>query len=177
MRKEVFIGFLFSLVGFLLSLVLLSYSSAGQDDWTLRIGVRKTDGHCRDSYNFIGRSNNASLSYDEKDIPESPTSPSGLCLYFPHFDWGVHSGRYATDMRPCLVDNEAYEFVVESSEYTHLTLFWPNIGEVPHEYSFFLIDEEREIFTDMKSEAEYIFICRPEHKNRFRIVVKNRQRI
>jgi len=171
MRKKEFFGFMFVLIGFLLTLALFSYSSTGPDDWSLRIGVEKKDGQYRDSYNFIGISKNASLYYDAKDKLEPPTPPSGLSLYFPHYDWGDYSGKYASDKRPRLVDTETCEFVVEAGEYTQLKLFWQDIEDVPENYQFTLVDEEREIFIDMRKIKDYTFDCRPGYKNRFRVIV------
>lgn len=171
MKKTDFFGFMFVLIGFLLTLALFSYPSTGQDDWSLRIGVEKKDGFYRDSYNFIGISKDASFYYDAKDKLEPPTSPSGLCLYFPHSDWGVHSGRYASDKRPYLVDTETFEFVVEAGEYTQLKLFWQDIENVSENYQLMLVDEEREIFIDMRKISDYTFDSRPGYKNRFRVIV------
>lgn len=163
------------IIGFTVLLAFsMSLAFAEVDEWSLRIGVKRMDERYRDSHNYIGASKDAFLYYDPKDLPEPPTSPSGLCLYFPHFDWSFMPGRYASDIRSPIMDSETYEFVVEAGEYTQLTLFWPNMGEVPQGYRFLLIDEEREVFIDMKGVAEYTFDCRPEHKNRFRIVVENR---
>jgi hypothetical protein len=144
------------------------------DDWSLRIGVKRMDEKYRDTHNYIGTAQDGFLYYDQKDIPEPPTSPSGLCLYFPHSDWSFMPGRYASDIRSPMMDTETFEFVVEAGEYTQLTLIWPNMAEVPQGFGFLLIDEEREVFVDMKRASEYTFDCRPEHKNRFRIVVDNR---
>ncbi len=171
MRKKDFFRCMFILIGFLLTLPLFAYSSTGQNDWSVRIGVERKDGQYRDSYNFIGISKDASLYYDAKDKLEPPASPSGLCLYFPHSDWGVHSGRYAADKRPRLVDKETYEFVVEAGEYTQLKLFWQDIEDVPENYQLTLVDEEREIFIDMRKIKDYTFNCRPGYKNRFRVIV------
>ncbi len=163
------------IVGFTVLLVLsMSLAFAQVDEWSLRIGVKKMDDRYRDSHNYIGASRDAFVYYDAKDLPEPPTSPSGLSLYFPHSDWPLMPGRYASDIRSPVIGSETFEFVVEAGENTQLTLFWPNIGEVPQEYRFLLIDEEREIFIDMKGTGEYTFNCRPEHKNRFRILVENR---
>ena len=163
------------IVGFFLLLVLsMSLAFAQVDEWSLRIGVKRVDERYRDSFNYIGTSREAFVYYDVKDLPEPPTSPSGLCLYFPHSDWSFMPGRYASDIRSPILDRENFEFVVEAGEYTQLTLFWPNMGEVPQGFGFLLVDEEREIFIDMKGAAEYTFDCRPEHINRFRIVVGNR---
>lgn len=158
----------------LLLVLSMSLAFAQVDEWSLRIGVKKTDERYRDSHNYIGTSIDAMVYYDVKDLPEPPTSPSGLCLYFPHSDWSFMPGRYASDIRSPIMDRETFEFVVEAGEYTQLTLFWPNMSEVPQGYGFLLIDEEREIFIDMTIAGEYTFDCRPEHKNRFRIVVENR---
>lgn len=171
MRKKDFFRCMFIIIGFLFTLTLFSYSSTGQNDWSVRIGVEREDGQYRDSYNYIGISKDASLYYDAKDKLEPPTSPSGLCLYFPHSDWGVHSGRYATDKRQRLLDKETYEFVVEAGEYTQLKLFWQDIEDVPENYQLMLVDEEREIFIDMRKIKDYTFNCRPGYKNRFRVIV------
>jgi hypothetical protein len=171
MRKMKFFGFIFVSIGFLLAPALFSYSSSGQEDWSLRIGVERKDGHYRDSYNFIGISKDASLYYDAEDKLEPPTSPTGLCLYFPHSDWGVHSGRYASDKRPHIVDTETYEFVVEAGEHTQLRLYWQDIEDVPENYQLTLVDEEREIFIDIRKIKDYTFNCRPGYKNRFRVII------
>lgn len=160
-------------IGIILFVFLASASLAEMDEWRLRIGVKAGDRY-RDSHNFIGVARDASLFYDGKDLPEPPTSPSGLMLYFPHEDWAYQPGRYASDIRPPIAGVEIYEFAVEAGEYTTLTLFWPDIGTVPESYRFMLVDEEREVFVDMREAQEYAFDCRPGMKNRFRIVVEKR---
>lgn len=174
MRKNIFVKLILGLTAFLFVMTLLSFSSPGQDEWSLRIGVEKKDGQYRDSYNYIGASINGSLYYDAEDKLEPPISPSGLCLYFPHSDWGVHSGRYATDKRGFLVDKETYEFVVEVGEDTQLKLFWQDLEDVPENYQLTLIDEERELFIDMRNVSDYTFNSRPGFNNRFRVIVNSR---
>lgn len=173
MRKNEFIGFMLGLVGLLLAMVLLSFSSTGLDEWNLRIGVKKADSQYCDSYNFIGSSRESSLYYDAKDVPEPPTSPSRLSLYFPHYDWGIYSGKYASDLRPPIVDTDTYEFVVEADEYAQLTLFWQDIKDVSENYQLTLLDEEREIFIDMRTVNDYTFDYRPGLKKTFRVIVRH----
>lgn len=172
MRKNEFIGFMLGFVSFLFALVLLSFSSTELDEWSLRIGVKRVDNQYWDSYNFIGSSKNASLYYDAKDIPEPPISPSRLSLYFPHNDWGIQSGKYASDLRPPVVDKDTYVFVIEAGEYTQLTLFWQDIEELPENYQLTLMDEEREVFIDMRKASDYTFDSRPGFKNMFRVIVR-----
>lgn len=159
-------------ISFILCIFLTSLSFAEFDEWSIRIGV-KTDRY-RDSYNFIGVSKVASLDYDVKDIPEPPPTPTGLCLYFPHYDWWSQPGKYATDFRPPIMNTETYEFVVESGENTKLTLFWSNIENVPEIYKLTLIDEQRATSMDMRKVREYTFDCNSGSKNVFRIVVEIR---
>lgn len=172
MRREIFIGFLLAFVGFLLSLSILSFSFTGTNDWSFRIGVKDADDY-QDSFNFIGTSEDSSLFYDSKDWLEPPSSPLGpsLCLYFPHYDWPYQAGRYASDVRPPISTNEIFEFVVEASENKELTLFWLNVEEVPEFYKLVLMDEERDIFIDMREVSKYCFVCHPGLKNIFRIMV------
>jgi len=167
MRKKIY-------VGCIVFFVLLSLGFTEVDEWSIRIGVR-TDRN-RDSYNFIGTSKIASLFYDEKDIPEPPPSPNGLCLYFPHYDWPFNPGRYASDFRPPFISGETYEFVVEAIEEKRLTLFWSSIAEAPKKFDFTLIDSERDISVDMSKLTEYSFSCEPGYKNIFRVVIKRRKR-
>lgn len=162
-------------IGFILSVFLLTLSSARLDEWSIRIGVRSD--RSRDSYNFMGVSREASLFYDEKDIPEPPPSLSGLCLYFPHYDWSFNPGRYATDIRNPIINAETYEFVVESGGNNKLILFWSDIVNAPGIYGFTLIDEGRGISIDMRELTEYAFDCSPGGKNMFRVLVKRRKRI
>lgn len=162
-------------IGFILSVFLLTLSSARLDEWGIRIGV-KSD-RSRDSYNFMGVSKEASLFYDEKDIPEPPPLPSGLCLYFPHYDWSFNPGRYAIDFRPPIINDETYEFVVEGGGNDKLILFWSDMVNAPGIYGFTLIDEERGISVDMRESAEYSFDCSPSGKNMFRVVVERREKI
>ena len=175
MRRETFIGFIFAFVGFILSLSILSLSYTGANDWSFRIGVKDADEH-QDSYNFIVASENASFYYDSKDWLEPPSSPLGpsLCLYFPHFDWPYQPGRYASDVRPPISTNEIFEFVVEASEDKELTLFWSNMEKVPKNYRLLLVDDEREIFIDMRDVKEYGFYSRSGLKHGFKIVIKDK---
>jgi len=161
-------------VGFILLIFLGCLCFAEIDEWSIRIGV-KIDRY-KDSYNFIGVAKVASLHYDAKDIPEPPPSPSGLCLYFPHDDWGFRPGKYTTDFRPPIPNNESYEFVVEASENTKLTLFWSNIEDVPEIYRLTLIDRERGISVDMRERTEYAFDYSPGYKNVFRVVIERKRR-
>jgi len=162
-------------MGFILSIFLLTLSSAELDEWSIRIGVKGD--RSRDSYNFMGVSEEASLFYDEKDIPEPPPSPSGLCLYFSHYDWSFNPGKYATDIRSPIINAETYEFVVEAGKNNKLTLFWSNMVNAPKIYKFTLIDEKRGISINMNELNEYTFDCSPECKNMFRVLVERRKRI
>lgn len=157
-------------IGFALLIFSSAFLLAEIDEWRLRIGV-KAD-RCQDTYNFIGVSKKASLYYDPKDLPEPPLPPEGLTLtlYFPHEDWIFLPGKYATDIRPPIRIVETYEFVVEASEYRTLTLFWPNIDNLPEEYKFVLVDREKNILVDMRKAREYAFDCHPGEKNRFKII-------
>jgi len=167
MRDKTLIG----LILLVFSLTLLSFG--GTDEWELRIGVKAGEKY-RDSYNFLGVSIDSSLYYDKKDIPEPPLSPSGLSLYFLHEDWGYRAGRYSTDFRQPILGREIYEFVVEGSEYTRLTLYWQDMWKVPRKYRVLLVDEKKDVSIDMRKVEEYSFASRPDIKKIFRIVVKKR---
>lgn len=162
--------------GLILLIFSVSLSSTNFIDWRIKIGV-KTDKY-RDSYNYIGVSKISSLFYDEKDIPEPPAPPTGLCLYFPHFDWALNPGRYATDFRPPIVNAEYYEFVVEAGEINEITLFWSDmVVDAPKKYTFTLIDKERGILVNMREFTQYALGCNSGDKINFMILVKKNERI
>lgn len=163
------------LSGFVLSVLLMTLSSANFVEWDIKIGV-KTDKY-RDSYNFIGVSKTSSLFYDGKDIMEPPVSPTGLCLYFPHFDWSLNPGRYATDYRPPFMNAESYDFIVEAGNNTRITLFWSDMANAPEIYRFTLLVKDRDLALDMRESNQYALDCNPGDKMNFRILVSSKERI
>lgn len=162
MRKQI-------VFGLILLMTLGTLSWARINDWRLRIGVKSDT--FRDSYNFLGVSREASLYFDAKDLLEPPPSPSGIRLYFPHEDWPVRPGKYATDYRPPILDVESYKFVVEAESGSELTLFW-SVEEVPRIYGVTLLDTEKGIAINMRENTEYIFDISPKGKTEFRVVVE-----
>lgn len=164
MRKIVF-------AGFILAVFLVNLISADFDEWQIKIGV-KTEKY-RDSYNFIGVSKSSSFFYDEKDILEPPASPTGLWLYIPHFDWSFNPGRYATDYRPPFMNEESYDFIIETGNNTRITLFWSGTENVPKMYRFKLINKDRGISIDMRESTEYSLDCSPGGKIKFVILVRS----
>jgi len=165
MRKKIVItSVLFLAAG------LLSWGKI--NDWSLRIGVQSET--ARDSYNFLGVAEEASVYYDAKDLLEPPPSPSGLRLYFPHEDWPVQPGKYATDFRPQILDVESYEFIIEAKEEGELILFW-SVEEVPRVYEVSLLDIEEGIAVDMREKSEYIFDISAGGKKEFRVVVERKR--
>lgn len=162
MRKRIVIALvLFLAVG------LLSWARI--NDWRLRIGVKSET--ARDSYNFLGVSDEASLYFDPKDILEPPPSPSGLCLYFPHQDWPDQPGRYATDFRPPVLDVETFDIVVEAEGGSELTLFW-SLEKVPPLYAVTLTEAGKGAAVDMRKTREYVFNVGSDGKTEFQITVE-----
>lgn len=160
------------LLGVFIGIILVSLCSADLGNWSIRLGVQGE--RYKDSYNFFGAVNGASILYDDKDLPEPPESPSGLSLYFAHEDWGYQSGRYSSDFRPPLGGPEMFEFVVESKHEAELTLFWMEEEPVPEMYRITLIDEAAGTTVDMREVGAYAFRCTPGAKNVFRILVEYR---
>jgi len=120
-------------------------------------------GELKDSYNFIGLSNNAKDSYDKKDVEEAPPISPYISLSFPHSDWGKDSGSYTQDIRKTPnrkspPEKITWDMQVKTDQLNNVvTLEWENTKAIPDEYNLYLTDEDENVLSDMREKNNYSF--------------------
>ena len=69
--------------------------------WYVRLSVEEPTLDLRDRNNVFGQLEDVTVGYDRYDLPElAPDFKPYLTVVFPHSDWGVRAGDYASDYRP-----------------------------------------------------------------------------
>ena len=177
MKKNIFSYLtIFTFITSILYAGVLDFASSPDVEWSIRIGVIK--GKAKDTYNFFGISTKADTKYDVKDLPKPPPiSNKQLMLYFPHKDWDINPGNYATDFRPPPQDKENFNFIVNTGvPKCKVRLFWSNIREVPRNYRILLIDSLTNDTVNMRIKRFYVFRTDEDGKGEFKIVVIKKNR-
>jgi len=133
-------------------------------------------GELKDSYNFIGLSDNAKDSYDKEDIEEAPPISPYISLSFPHSDWGKDSGSYTQDIREARIKSKSYpekitwDMQVKTDQLNKVvTLEWKNTDAIPKEYNLYLTDEDENVLSCMREKNNYSFTTSTE-KTLFKVI-------
>jgi len=126
-------------------------------DWCIQIKAQS--GSYQDIYNYIGMSKDASEGHDFVDVYElEPLSSQFVSVYFPHPDWGKHSGNFTQDVRPFTGDPTVWDFVVATNcGDDELTLNWTIPEEIESELQIHLISYENGEEIDMREQSEYSY--------------------
>ena len=100
-----------------------------------------------DRLNIIGIEEDAKEEWDRCDYPEPPPIGKYLSLYFPHYEWKEHPGRYAVDIRKNSDKGFIWDFEVETNirrGQVHLSFKElqeiANSGKIPAEFQIILIE-------------------------------------
>ena len=76
-------------------------SASANPAWYVRLIAEEPTRPMRDRNNVFGQSATAAVGHDPHDLPKmAPFSPPFLNVVFPHPDWGLKAGDYASDYRP-----------------------------------------------------------------------------
>jgi YVTN family beta-propeller protein len=131
-----------------------------EEGWQLQIGAQNIPSFwLKDTYNYIGISDESNSERDTKDLHEPPPiSPNQISLSFPH-EWDGKSERYTTDFRSLDSEKEIFEFTVNPGKgvISLLRLFWSDMEKVPQEYQMELIDSEKGTKLNMREVSEHWF--------------------
>jgi len=134
--------------------------SKNEEGFQLQIGVHNIPFFwLKDTYNFIGLSEESSAEHDLKDIHEPPPiSLDQLSCYFPHEREGKLE-RYTSDFRSLDSEREVFECRVNpgSGIISLMRLFWSDTERVPQEYQLEFIDPKTGITLNMREVNEYWF--------------------
>ena len=129
------------------------------EGWQVQLLVYR-DG-AADMENYLGVSPEAFASWDVWDVEEPPAAPDYVALYFPHLDWQMHPGLYASDIRSPLVSGQSEVWdmeVVSSLEGGEVTLEWRGMDDVPESCIIRLVDAEGGEY-DMRRSERVSYIC------------------
>lgn len=87
----------------------------------------------RDRNNVLGQLEDAAVGYDRHDLPElKPSYSPYLTIVFPHADWGIKAGDYASDFRPTNKGKPAasWRFEVRGDVARTVLLRWEGPAEI-----------------------------------------------
>ena len=109
--------------------------------WLLQLSA--VSGPMRDDYNWAGVHALAEDDWDKRDASEPGTLANPYVkLYFDRPDWGLYAGPYHQEVRRTPYgegDTLTWTVTVEASiTPMTVTLSWPNLAEIPGEWSFTL---------------------------------------
>jgi hypothetical protein len=142
------------------SSILLANADGKKERWWMRLTAEC--GKIKDSYNFIGVSQDASNGYDRLDFFEPPTISPYISLYFPHFDWIKNQGAYTTDFKKVVDDGmNTWMFVVQSDVPNDwVTIEWESLPFVDG-FKVWLLDEVEGKWIDTSKRSSYKFKTGP----------------
>jgi len=130
-------------------------------DWQLRLNAQAEG--LQDAATWLGASGTATGGFDGgKDVPKPPTAKgmggAELSVYFPHTDYGVESGRYASDVRGKVRTSETWDVVVQTRGSSQaVTLTWPDLRNLPRYYGAVLVDQDSGEQINMRTTSSYSF--------------------
>ncbi len=136
-------------------------ATRSEEEWYLTISAQQGDR--QDEITQLGVHPEASAGFDANfDYPEppQPPSPSHVSSYFVHSTWNeVLGSRYNRDIRsPILMDEEDVWQMTVQSEPGDVELTWSyDLGELPEEMHFVLVDIQNEITINMNELDSYQF--------------------
>jgi hypothetical protein len=124
-----------------------------------RVNVVVKTGKWIDGTTCFGVSSDAQTGADR--LEQHRPRAMGLIAraYFDRPEWDERFPDFSTDIRPVVNDVEDWEFVIctKTGDTTHLT--FTNIGNLPPEYSIYLVDEERGQSVNLRERSSYSFVA------------------
>jgi hypothetical protein len=105
----------------------LSAAELEKGEWYVRLILESSDGVLEDPYNILGQLNDASLEFDEHDLPElGRWVGTYLSVIFHRPQWGRKIVSYNTDFHPVArKESDEWTFEVRSDISSRdLTLTW-----------------------------------------------------
>ena len=102
-------------------------------EWYVRLIIEEPGLNMRDRNNVLGQLEDAAVGYDRHDLPElKPSYSPYLTIVFPHADWGIKAGDYASDFRPTHKGKPAanWRFEVRGDVARTVLLRWEGPAEI-----------------------------------------------
>ena len=125
-------------------------------DWQLQIKSRCQE--ARDSFNFIGIHEQASVEWDRFDQPEPPSIGDYISVYFPQENWQVYPNNYTTDYRDNLGQGQTWTFkVVTNIPNSEAKISFTGLEGLPGDLEIVLVDEKLNVTRDIRAEHRYSF--------------------
>ncbi|MBW7887485.1 MAG: T9SS type A sorting domain-containing protein [Bacteroidetes bacterium] len=151
-------------------------NSFAEKEWIIQLAVKTPS--AVDEDNVIGVSRFAKKEWDEMDISEPPTTPSGyVTLSFNRSGWEKNPGMYAVDMRPITNEGDFWDFSVacaEKGKTVHLTT--ESFGNLPADFDIYLVDRRTERVQKLPFNSAYDFAMSGNETYRnFRIIVGRKE--
>ncbi len=133
-----------------------SRAAASDDSWRLRL--QAVSGGAIDATSVVGVDSRAADGFDKLDVEKPPMLTNDVELAFVHQDWGVASGRYASDVRNSIGTGKTWNFEVSTDmPNKDITLSWPDIAVAPKKYDFVIEDADSGSRTYMRTRSSYTF--------------------
>ena len=144
-------------------------------EWRLQIAA-ETD-EVKDTENFAGELRGANEYYGKEDSAEPPGVEPYISVYFPHDDWGMYAGRYASDIRNARLNimekDKTWPFVVKTSDpFKDASLSWPDVLSLSSSYDIQIRDETTGLLINPRTQGSYSFKTDGSGKRAFTILSK-----
>jgi hypothetical protein len=146
-------------------------SAYGENEW--RIGISAAAGKSADEDNFAGVAPGAKEEYDRYDLEEPPTTPTDYVMVrFRNQHWKEQPGSYAMDIRPVSDEGLFWDFDVTTAKtQSRVTLTFSNFGNLPQEFSYYLLDQRTERAIPVSGGSTYEFsMGKSELQRNFRLI-------
>jgi hypothetical protein len=122
-------------------------------DWAIRITANVQN--ARDTQTLAAVRSDASIGWDEFDLPEAPVIGEYVSIYFPHPEWGQLASSYTADVRPQPLGGESWEFNVRTNIRDAVNLRFVELENVSSHYEIYLADEALKIKTNLRETNSY----------------------
>ena len=158
--------------------VLANARNMLREDMHWQVQLFAESGRQCDGATWFGAAAAADSAYDAAyDVPEPPSLRSiagaELSVHFPHTDYGIRSGRYASDVRAKVQASETWDVGVESVGLTEpVRLSWPDMRSLPRYYSATLTDLDSGKQVNMRTSESHTFAPGDSGKRDLRITVR-----
>jgi hypothetical protein len=146
-------------------------ASMNAGEW--KVGISAVSGKSCDNENFAGVAPGAKVEFDSYDIAEPPPTPTDYVIVrFPNKQWKQQPGSYATDIRAADEEGLFWDFeVISSKVQSSIDLTLTEFGNIPNNFSLFLIDKTTEKAVLLGTSYQYQFtMMKNETKRNFRLI-------
>lgn len=141
-----------------------------RNNWRLQLVARTAN--AVDTQNFVGVAPNASAGIDPLDVEAPPPAEESLQLAL------LPAPNISTDYMQLLRSPSdarlEYEFTVRSKPGEEVTLQWPNLKQMPKEYTFRLVDQQTRQTISLHTTSEYRYRSSGTHW--FKLIAQRRMR-